>query len=311
MSKRILDLPSDDIRDILELRDVDSWSDSTLGSNDDTIPLLDAPSTSASVGVGLLPSCRGRVPSSSSDESSESESENDLLPTQHIDWDVRGCRRTRFPATYQTGIQGELLNKKEPDEIFEHFIDDELCELIAEQTNLYAQQSIQASTGADKLKRRSRERDWVPTNKDEIKLLLGIFFLQGIIQKPKLSHYFSRNKLLATPVFYETMCEIRFFLLLKYLHFADNEAYDRQISPKLYKVKPVLDILVTKFKTSYLPDDRLSIDESLLLWKGRLGWKMYIPKKKARFGMESFKLCEANQSMCGISCGTQSRKPNW
>ena len=35
------------------------------------------------------------------------------------------------------------------------------------------------------------------------------------------------------------------------------------------------------------------IDESLLLWKGRLKWKRYIPLKRGRFGIESFILAES------------------
>jgi hypothetical protein len=48
-----------------------------------------------------------------------------------------------------------------------------------------------------------------------------------------------------------------------------------------------------KFSKSYIPEDQLSVDESLLLWKGQLVWKMYIPNKKLCFGMVSFKLCNA------------------
>jgi hypothetical protein len=55
-------------------------------------------------------------------------------------------------------------------------------------------------------------------------------------------------------------------------------------------VKPVFDHLIGKFSASYVSDQ---LDESLLLWKGRLGWKVYIPKKRSCFGMESSNLCEA------------------
>jgi hypothetical protein len=37
----------------------------------------------------------------------------------------------------------------------------------------------------------------------------------------------------------------------------------------------------------------MSVDESLMMWKGRLSWKIYIPSKHARFGIKSFKLSEA------------------
>jgi hypothetical protein len=52
----------------------------------------------------------------------------------------------------------------------------------------------------------------------------------------------------------------------------------------------VFNHLTQKFLESYIPEDHLSIDESLLLWKGRLGWNVYIPKKILHFGMKS---CEA------------------
>ncbi|KAM7310590.1 hypothetical protein ISCGN_007498 [Ixodes scapularis] len=63
-------------------------------------------------------------------------------------------------------------------------------------------------------------------------------------------------------------------------------------NPRLYKIGPILDQLVEKFQQPYTAQRDICIDESLLLWKGRLGWKQYIPMKRARFGMESFTLCE-------------------
>jgi hypothetical protein len=42
------------------------------------------------------------------------------------------------------------------------------------------------------------------------------------MQKPKMGSYFSCDRLLATRT-YEMMTEKRFLLLLKFLHFTDNE----------------------------------------------------------------------------------------
>lgn len=36
----------------------------------------------------------------------------------------------------------------------------------------------------------------------------------------------------------------------------------------------------------------IAVDESLLLWKGRLGFKQYIPLKRSRFGIKMFKVCD-------------------
>jgi hypothetical protein len=100
-----------------------------------------------------------------------------------------------------------------------------------------------------------------------------------------MSNCVSQNRLSETPVFYATVSEKRFSILLKFLHFADNEAYCGQVPPKICKVKPVSD--------GYVPEDQLSAQESLLLWKGQLGWKVHSPKKRSHFGMESYKMCEA------------------
>ena len=53
-----------------------------------------------------------------------------------------------------------------------------------------------------------------------------------------------------------------------------------------------MEFLVNKFKTVYIPDQHISIDEELLLWKGNLSFKQYIPTKRAPFGIKMFSLCE-------------------
>ena len=42
-----------------------------------------------------------------------------------------------------------------------------------------------------------------------------------------------------------------------------------------------------------MPEQNISVDESLMLFKGRLLMKQYIPLKRARFGIKIFFLCES------------------
>jgi hypothetical protein len=63
--------------------------------------------------------------------------------------------------------------------------------------------------------------------------------------------------------------------------------------PRLYKLKHVLNHLNAKFRSVYTPECDVSVAESLMMWKGRLSWKVYIPSKRARFGTKSFELSEA------------------
>lgn len=119
---------------------------------------------------------------------------------------------------------------------------------------------------------------------------LGLLLLQGIVKKPSIYSYHSTNQLIATLFFGKCISRDRFALLLKYLHFTDNE----DNSDPTYKFKEVLDILIQRLKSSYVPKQNVSIDESLLLWKGRLKWKRYIPLKRATFGIESYILAESD-----------------
>jgi len=70
------------------------------------------------------------------------------------------------------------------------FFDDQLVELIVRETNTYAAQKIQAKSF---IPLRSRMRNWKPVTKDEMYVVLALFMLMGIIQKPTLRSYFSKN----------------------------------------------------------------------------------------------------------------------
>ncbi|XP_067934961.1 piggyBac transposable element-derived protein 4-like [Watersipora subatra] len=49
-----------------------------------------------------------------------------------------------------------------------------------------------------------------------------------------------------------------------------------------------------QFESVYRPKKHIAIDETLLLFKGRLIFKQYIPKKRARFGMKGYVLAESD-----------------
>jgi hypothetical protein len=67
--------------------------------------------------------------------------------------------------------------------------DDEIGELIAEETNIYSWQRINEKTMLSEMERRSHDIDWISIHREEIKLLL----LQGIVQKHKVGDNFSHN----------------------------------------------------------------------------------------------------------------------
>ena len=63
--------------------------------------------------------------------------------------------------------------------------------------------------------------------------------------------------------------------IYEFLHFNDNTFHNPSDPDRdrLYKIRPVVEYLVSKSKTVYTPEQHVSIDEELLLWKGTVGFK--------------------------------------
>jgi len=94
------------------------------------------------------------------------------------------------------------------------------------------------------------------------------------------------------------MSEARFSLLTKCSHFVDNSVPIQETvtatEKRLWKIKGFYDAIVMNFHTVYTPERFVAVDESLMLWKGRLPMKQYIRTKAARWGLKSYELCESD-----------------
>ena len=88
----------------------------------------------------------------------------------------------------------------------------------------------------------------------------------------------------------------RFSLLMRFLHLNDSSQYKKKGEPghdPLYKVRPFLTPLVDHFQSSYTLHREVSVDESMIGFKGRLGFIQYMPKKPTKWGMKAFVLSDA------------------
>ncbi|XP_066583388.1 piggyBac transposable element-derived protein 4-like [Prorops nasuta] len=142
-----------------------------------------------------------------------------------------------------------------PLDYFELFFDHSLFEIIKSQTNLYQEQ-----------------------NPESYHLNMKAWGLGT-----------SDDPLLSTPIFNTVMCRNRYLQILRFLHFAYNDELGNH---PLKKVKPVIDDLRVKFASTISPGKCLCIDESLVLWKGRLMFKQYLPFRRNRFGIKVFELVD-------------------
>ena len=73
----------------------------------------------------------------------------------------------------------------------------------------------------------------------------------------------------------------RFELFMKYIHLNDSEkmpSVGNSKHDKIYKIRPLLEMIVERFKSVFAPTENLSVDESIISYKERLSWIQYMPK---------------------------------
>ena len=107
-----------------------------------------------------------------------------------------------------------------------------------------------------------RARLWEDVTVEEKRRFLALHLLTGIIRKPEISQYWSTDPLLVTPLFNKIMSRNRYQSILEFLHFNDNTFYDA-VDPdrdRLFKVRPLTEHLVKRFKEAYIPSREISID---------------------------------------------------
>lgn len=140
---------------------------------------------------------------------------------------------------------------------------------ILYQTTLYANQ---------------RERNFPPFKREEFYGFLGINMLMGYHELPSLSHYWKVDQDLSVPIVSSTMPRNRFAQILSNLHMADNTAVPNDNKDKLYKVRPLITAMNVNYVKLYNISQKLSIDESMILFKGRHSIKQYCPMKPVKRG---------------------------
>lgn len=174
-----------------------------------------------------------------------------------------------------------------PIDYFRYFFDLPLLQAIVEETNLYETQNPCVDDFET-----SHMKPWNILTVDEFEIFLGLSILMGHVRKGELKSYWSTDPLIHTPIFRQLMPRDRYIQILRYLHFHDNQDEAEDSDHPLVKIKFVIDYLQRKFFEALIPGKNLCIDESLLLWKGRLRFKQYIPLKRNRFGIKLFEIVD-------------------
>lgn len=217
-----------------------------------------------------LPST-SRINASASYLPSDNEWEDDVADIPNFDFD-----------TTSVGIKIDISDRSSFIDIFRMVFPTHIMDNIVECTNKYGEKLCQQTRPHT---RHSRKKYFKPTTREEIEKFLGICLLQGQISAPIKRKLFTQSDVLYYhPIFQYVMSGRRFEQILRCVCVSDTEAKGKD------KVVNFISMLTEHFRKIYSPGINLSLDESLMLFRGRLVFRQYIKNKKARYGIKFYEL---------------------
>ena len=206
----------------------------------------------------------GQVACGSSSDSEWSEHLHDVNVDEFVDYD--------------SSLLHNLSESAEPIDYFHLFLPESFFEDCAEQTNLYAQQ----------MQEKIDER-WEACTVSDVKIFLYVNIYFGIKRLPHYAHYFAEHPLLRVEAVASVLTKARYEKLSQYFHLNNNDNFHPRGHPEhdpLFKVRPLLDLVVAKSKALYLPGRNISFDEAMVQYTGRLYFKQYIRGKPTPWGVK-------------------------
>ncbi|CAG4952090.1 unnamed protein product [Colias eurytheme] len=189
-------------------------------------------------------------------------------------------------------------------EFFEHFCSKDLLQKIANCTNKYHQNFVRHTD----LRTYSRLQQWRDVTIDDLYIFLAVTMLFTRNKRITIEEHWSTDPLLHSTVFSNTMFRNRYCSILAMLSFCEAPAGTSSV-PRLHKIKMMIDHARETFKTTFIPGKKMCIDESIVPFKGRLIIKQYLPKKRNRFGIKLFVLCDVETGYIVdfiVYCGSET-----
>ncbi|VVC28111.1 PiggyBac transposable element-derived protein [Cinara cedri] len=224
-----------------------------------------------------------------SGENEVSEVLSEIYSSTNFNWSTDSPTNTEYFEFIPTPVLKCLPNGDNPIDYFNLLVTDKLLDILVEETNNYAIE-IFLNTVTDN----SRISDWVDTNRLEMKTFLSLLFHMGTIKMPRLEDYWKTNKLFNLPFFRAHMSRNRFTLLLRALHFSRNPTEGESVPRnRLHKIQPIINYFNSRMNEVFEPTKNLSLDESMVLWRGRLIFRQYIKNKKHKFDVKMYMLTES------------------
>ena len=191
---------------------------------------------------------------------------------------------TTLPFNATPGLNITLPRNASPIQYLELFMTMSLWRYLIDTTNNYARVRL----GSTPPSRRSLFRNWRDISITEMKAFVGMIINMGLTKLSDIKDYWSRHVTLNLPFFRSVFSRDRFLQIYWMLHVGDIPS-----TTKRSKIQPFLDLILPLFQTYLTPSREVSIDESMIAFRGRVGFRQYIRGKPHPWGIKAYVLSES------------------
>ncbi|XP_024220084.1 piggyBac transposable element-derived protein 4 [Halyomorpha halys] len=188
--------------------------------------------------------------------------------------------------THLPGPKSEARGIIDEHKLFSFFINDEILNEIVVRTNFEI----------ERVKPNYSSKQWFvsPTSLVEIKALIGLLLFSAILKDSNLNTLDMFSKMFGPSIFRSTMTEKRFHFLLCNLRFDDKTTREaRRATDKFAPFRNIWTIFEANCSKYYSPSEYVTIDETLLGFRGKCPFKTYIPSKPDKYGLKIISACDA------------------
>lgn len=213
--------------------------------------------------------------------SSDEDDDTELNPI----WCDETAGLKTIPFTGVNEIRFNFAPDAKPIDYFNVLVSPILLEGIVRETNRYAQKNV---TGANS----GRLSSFKELDVAELQVFIGLLLHTGTIRMSRLQDYWKTHRLFGSnQSFAQYMSRDRFLSIMRWLHFSRN---DENAEDRLHKIRSLLDHFNNTMNLIYYPGKELSLDEAMMLWRGRLCFRQYIKGKRHKYGLKFYILSEPN-----------------
>lgn len=152
------------------------------------------------------------------------------------------------------------------------------------------------NTEIDQRARKFSSKQWYIGHTDplEIRAMMGVLFMSAVLKDSALKIRDMFSPQYGPPFFRCSMSKNRFEFLLGSLRFDDKATRDQRKTNEIFATfREFWNLFADNCKCNYTLSEYMTIDETLLSFKGRCPFKTYIPNKHDKYGLKIISMCDA------------------